>query len=54
MNYEIHPEYTEKEMLFMEKEMLGIYISGHPLEKNKISNRTADNYKFIVIKLLKK
>ena len=26
-------EYTEKEMLSMEKEMLGIYISGHPLEK---------------------
>lgn len=32
-NYTILPEYTEKEMLFMEKEMLGIYISGHPLEK---------------------
>ena len=26
-------EYTEKEILSMEKEMLGIYISGHPLEK---------------------
>ncbi len=26
-------EYTEKELLSMEKEMLGIYISGHPLEK---------------------
>ena len=26
-------EYSEKEMLSMEKEMLGIYISGHPLEK---------------------
>ena len=26
-------EFTEKEMLSMEKEMLGIYISGHPLEK---------------------
>lgn len=34
-NYTILPEYTEKEMLFMEKEMLGIYISGHPLEKIK-------------------
>jgi len=32
---QILPEYTEKEMLFMEKEMLGIYISGHPLEKIK-------------------
>jgi DNA polymerase-3 subunit alpha len=26
-------ELTEKELLSMEKEMLGIYISGHPLEK---------------------
>ena len=26
-------EYTDKELLSMEKEMLGIYISGHPLEK---------------------
>ena len=34
-NYTILPEYTEKEMLIMEKEMLGIYISGHPLEKIK-------------------
>ena len=31
--YEEHPEMPEKEMLSMEKEMLGIYISGHPLEK---------------------
>ncbi len=28
-----HPEMPEKELLSMEKEMLGIYISGHPLEK---------------------
>ena len=27
------PEYEERELLGMEKEMLGIYISGHPLEK---------------------
>ncbi len=26
-------EYEDKELLSMEKEMLGIYISGHPLEK---------------------
>ena len=36
-------ELTEKELLSMEKEMLGIYISGHPLEKyreqiEKLSN----------------
>ena len=28
-----HPEMPEKELFSMEKEMLGIYISGHPLEK---------------------
>ena len=31
--YEEKEEYSEKEMLFMEKEMLGMYITGHPLEK---------------------
>ncbi len=31
--FEIHEEFQEKELLSMEKEMLGIYISGHPLEK---------------------
>jgi len=33
--FNISEEYTDKEMLSMEKEMLGIYISGHPLEKIK-------------------
>ena len=27
------PEMSEKELLSMEKEMLGIYVSGHPLQK---------------------
>lgn len=31
--FEEYEEVPEKEMLSMEKEMLGIYISGHPLEK---------------------
>ena len=31
--YKLAPEYNEKELLSMEKEMLGLYISGHPLEK---------------------
>ena len=31
-NYTILPEYDKKELLSMEKEMLGLYISGHPLE----------------------
>ena len=30
--YTTEPEFPTKELLFMEKEMLGIYISGHPLE----------------------
>ena len=33
--YKTVDEYSEKELLSMEKEMLGIYISGHPLEKIK-------------------
>ena len=33
--FEEYEEMPEKEMLSMEKEMLGIYISGHPLEKIK-------------------
>ncbi len=31
--YDFKKEFSEKELLSMEKEMLGIYISGHPLEK---------------------
>ena len=31
--FEEYDELPEKELLSMEKEMLGIYISGHPLEK---------------------
>ncbi len=34
-NYAKMPELNEKELLSMEKEMLGIYITGHPLEKIK-------------------
>ena len=32
-NWQMKPELPEKELLSQEKEMLGIYISGHPLEK---------------------
>ena len=40
--FETHPEFPERELLSMEKEMLGIYISGHPLEKyrKQIMNST--------------
>ena len=37
------PEYTEKEILSMEKEMLGIYISGHPLDKLRETIKKATN-----------
>lgn len=32
-NFIVLPELAEKELLSMEKEMLGIYITGHPLDK---------------------
>ena len=32
-SFEVLEEMSDKELLSMEKEMLGIYISGHPLEK---------------------
>ena len=40
--FEEHEELPKKELLSLEKEMLGIYISGHPLEKlkNQIDNQT--------------
>ena len=41
--YNINPEFSEKELLSMEKEMLGLYISGHPLEKIKEEIETQTN-----------
>ena len=32
-NFSEQPELNERELLSIEKEMLGIYVSGHPLEK---------------------
>lgn len=46
--FKVSDEYTDKELLSMEKEMLGIYISGHPLEKLKkdiISQTNIDTMK---------
>ena len=34
-NYTVLEEYKDQEIFSMEKEMLGIYVSGHPLEKYK-------------------
>lgn len=38
-------EYSEKELLSMEKEMLGLYITGHPLEgvRQEIASQTTIN-----------
>jgi len=47
------PEYSEKELLSMEKEMLGIYISGHPLDKLREDikrNSTIDTAEMLKIK----
>ena len=40
--YTVLKEIDERELLSQEKEMLGIYVSGHPLEKLReaISNQT--------------
>lgn len=44
-NYTILEEYSEKELLSMEKEMLGLYITGHPLEsiRTEIESQTNIN-----------
>lgn len=43
--YKVVPEYSDKELLSMEKEMLGLYISGHPLEgiREEIERQTNIN-----------
>ncbi len=42
-------EYSEKELLSMEKEMLGIYISGHPLEKYRTQIENTTNINTMII-----
>ena len=44
-HYTILEEYSDKELLAMEKEMLGLYISGHPLEalRSVIESETTIN-----------
>ena len=44
-NYTILEEYSEKNLLSMEKEMLGLYITGHPLEsiRDEIESQTNIN-----------
>ena len=49
-NYTELEEYSEKELLSMEKEMLGIYISGHPLEKYKSLIEKISNVNILELK----
>lgn len=44
-NYTIMDEFSDKELLAMEKEMLGLYITGHPLEslREEIEKQTNIN-----------
>lgn len=48
--FKVFEEYSDKELLSMEKEMLGIYISGHPLEKLKKEILTQANIDSVKIK----
>ena len=41
--FEEHAELSNKELLSIEKEMLGIYISGHPLEKLRVQIEAQTN-----------
>ncbi len=49
-NYTTLKEYTEQELLSMEKEMLGIYISGHPLEKYRELISRQSNINTLIMK----
>ena len=49
-NYTTLKEYTDQELLSMEKEMLGIYISGHPLEKYRLQIAKQANINTMKIK----
>ena len=48
--YEEHEEMSSKDLLSIEKEMLGIYISGHPLEKIKNKLESATNINTIKLR----
>ena len=48
--FEEHEELSNKELLSIEKEMLGIYISGHPLEKLREQIETQTNINSLEMK----
>ena len=49
-SFEEHEEFSNKELLSMEKEMLGIYISGHPLEKLRQQIENVTNINTMILK----
>ena len=49
-NYHTLKEYSDKELLSMEKEMLGLYISGHPLEELKEQIEMYSNFSTLKIR----
>ena len=48
--FNIQDEFTDKELLSMEKEMIGIYLLGHPLEKLREQIELQTNINSIQIK----
>ncbi len=48
--YHTLKEYSDKELLSMEKEMLGLYISGHPLEELKEQIEMCSNFSTLKIR----
>ena len=53
-SFNIQKEFSEKDLLSMEKEMLGIYISGHPLEKLREQIERETNVNSMIITSVKK
>ena len=51
-SFNVQKEFSEKDLLSMEKEMLGIYISGHPLEKLRVQIEGETNVNSLKLKEL--
>lgn len=51
-SFNVQKEFSEKDLLSMEKEMLGIYISGHPLEKLRVQIERETNVNSLKFKEL--
>ena len=51
-SFNVQKEFSEKDLLSMEKEMLGIYISGQPLEKLRVQIERETNVNSLKLKEL--